>query len=122
MMSHMKENIVEYCLRKKGATREYPFGPEPLVIKVKGKMFALIFENLEKHTIINLKCDPVIADNLREQHENVRPGYHMNKKHWNSITLDGSVPEPDLLAMIDHSYLLVVKTLSKSLQQSILDT
>ncbi|MGN7760001.1 MmcQ/YjbR family DNA-binding protein [Paenibacillus sp. 22594] len=117
----MKTNIIEYCVQKKGATKEYPFGPEPLVIKIQDKMFALIFENLEKHTIINLKCDPVIADNLREQYENVRPGYHMNKKHWNSITLDGSVPEPDLFAMIDHSYLLVVKTLSKSLQNSILE-
>ncbi|WP_371916083.1 MmcQ/YjbR family DNA-binding protein [Paenibacillus sp. P32E] len=121
MKSTMKTNIIEYCLQKKGATQEYPFGPEPLVIKIQDKMFALIFENIEKHTIINLKCDPVIADNLREQYENVRPGYHMNKKHWNSITLDGSVPEPDLFAMIDHSYLLVVKTLPKSLQNSILE-
>ncbi|WP_262988459.1 MmcQ/YjbR family DNA-binding protein, partial [Enterococcus faecium] len=74
-------NIIEYCLTKKGAVKDFPFGPDILVIKVAGKMFALIFES--RHTI-NLKCDPVIAENLREQHENVQPGYHMNKKHWNT--------------------------------------
>lgn len=121
MKDNVKVNIIEYCVKKKRATMDYPFGPDPMVVRIEGKMFALIFENLERHTIINLKCDPVIADNLREQHDKVRPGYHMNKKHWNSVTLDGSVPEADLFFMIDHSYNLVVQSLSKSLRESILE-
>ncbi|MNC68431.1 hypothetical protein D3C75_1190260 [compost metagenome] len=117
----IRENIIQYCLEKKGADPTHPFGLDSLVIKVEGKMFALIFENNLKQPIINLKCDPVIAANLREQHEQVRPGYHMNKKHWNSVTLDGSVPEQDIYLMIDHSYQLVVKNLPKNLQASILE-
>ncbi|GGH20789.1 hypothetical protein GCM10008013_18340 [Paenibacillus segetis] len=113
------DNIIEYCLMKTGATKDYPFGPDPLVIKVAGKMFALIFENKENYSYINLKCDPMIAENLREQHENVRPGYHMNKKHWNTITLDGSLPESDIFVMIDHSYDMVVKNLPKNLRELI---
>ncbi|CAM4420129.1 putative DNA-binding protein (MmcQ/YjbR family) [Paenibacillus endophyticus] len=112
-------NIIAYCVNKKGAAKEYPFGPDPLVIKIAGKMFALIFENKGDHSYINLKCDPVIAANLREQHHNVRPGYHMNKKHWNTIAMDGSLPESDLFAMIDHSYDMVVKNLPKSVRESL---
>lgn len=115
----MKNNIIEYCLKKKGATKEYPFGPAPIVIKIAGKMFALIFEEKGMDIRLNLKCDPVIAENLREQHEQVRPGYHMNKKHWNSIIIDGFLPESDVFDMIDHSYDMVVKSLSKSLRESI---
>ncbi len=118
-MKYMKENIIEYGLKKKGAVPTHPFGLDSLVIKVEGKMFALIFENIANQMIINLKCDPVIAANLREQYDNVRPGYHMNKKHWNSVTLDGSVPEQDIFYMIDHSYDLVVKKLPKSIRESI---
>lgn len=117
----MKKNIIEYCLKKKGATKDNPFGPDPLVIKIAGKMFALIFEDKGDNFLLNLKCDPVIAENLREQHETVRPGYHMNKKHWNTITIDGSLPEPDVFVMIDHSYDLVAKNLPKSLRESILE-
>lgn len=113
----MKNKIIEYCLKKKGATKEYPFGQDPVVIKIAGKMFALIFEDKE---YLNLKCDPMIAENLREQHESVRPAYHMNKQHWNTIIMDGSLNEPELFAMIDHSYDLVVKNLPKSLRESIL--
>ncbi|MEV5027941.1 MmcQ/YjbR family DNA-binding protein [Paenibacillus sp. LPE1-1-1.1] len=115
----MENNIIEYCLKKKGATKDYPFGHDPLVIKIAGKMFALIFEDKVDNFLLNLKCDPVIAENLRDQHETVRPGYHMNKKHWNTITIDGSFPESDVFEMIDHSYDLVVKNLPKSLQESI---
>lgn len=115
----MKNNIIEYCLKKKGATKDYPFGPDPLVIKIGGKMFALLSKDNGDHFHLNLKCDPVIAENLREQLETVRPGFHMNKKHWNTITIDGSLPESDVFDMIDHSYDLVVKTLTKSLRESI---
>ncbi|MNZ92235.1 hypothetical protein D3C78_1112530 [compost metagenome] len=117
----LKSNIIEYCLKKKGATKDYPFGPEPLVIKVAGKMFALIFEEKSGHIRLNLKCDPLIAENLREQHEAVRPGYHMNKKHWNTITIDGSLSDSEIFSMIDHSYEVVVKKLPKTLRESILD-
>ncbi|OBZ17121.1 MmcQ/YjbR family DNA-binding protein [Bacillus sp. FJAT-26390] len=113
----MDNKIIEYCLKKKGATKDYPFGFTPLVIKIAGKMFALIFEEKEGFVYINLKCDPIIAENLREQHEAVRPGYHMNKKHWNTVTIDGSLPDSDIFAMIDHSYDLVVKSLPKSLRE-----
>jgi predicted DNA-binding protein (MmcQ/YjbR family) len=117
----LKNNIIEYCLKKKGATQEHPFGPTPLVIKVADKMFALIFEETGKLVRLNLKCDPVIAENLREQHESVRPGFHMNKKHWNTIMIDGSLPESDVFDMIDHSYDMVVKKLPKSLRESMLE-
>lgn len=110
-------NIIEYCLTKKGAVKDFPFGSDILVIKVAGKMFALIFEN--RHTI-NLKCDPVIAENLREQHENVQPGYHMNKKHWNTVLINESMNESDVFPMIDHSYDLVFSKLPKSTREAIL--
>ncbi|WP_219839198.1 MmcQ/YjbR family DNA-binding protein [Paenibacillus sp. R14(2021)] len=100
----------------KGAAKDYPFGPEPLVMKVGGKMFALISEN-----DIALKCDPVIAENLRQQHEAVKPGYHLNKKHWNSITVDGSIPLEEICDMITHSYELVLKGLTKAERSRITD-
>lgn len=106
---HMIDHLIEYCLSKPGAKEDHPFGPDPLVAKVGGKMFALV-----SGTSISLKCDPVIAENLREQYEAVTPGYHLNKKHWNSIRVDGSIPENELEDMIDHSYELVVKGLPKA--------
>lgn len=101
--------IIDYCLSLKFAEKDYPFGPEPLVMKVGGKMFALIADNA-----ISLKCDPVIAENLREQHEAVKPGYHLNKKHWNTVTVDGSIPLGEINDMIAHSYALVFKGLPKA--------
>lgn len=114
----MKNNFIEYCLNKKGAIKDYPLGPDqdPFAIKIAGKIFALFYE---EKGYLNLKCDPVIAKNLREQHEDVRPGYHMNKQHWNTIILESSLPESDIFAMIDHSYDLVVKSLPKSIRESI---
>lgn len=100
--------LINHCEQKPGAQRDYPFGPEPLVMKVAGKMFALIsFDS------ISLKCNPVIAQNLREQHTAVQPGYHLNKKHWNTVTVDGTLSELELQEMIDHSYELVVASLTK---------
>ncbi|PQP81333.1 MmcQ-like protein [Paenibacillus sp. PCH8] len=115
----MKNTMIEYGLSKKGATKDYPFGPDPVVLKVEGKMFALIFEDKQENCLLNLKCDPIVAENLREQHEAVRPGYHMNKKHWNTVTLDGSLSEEDVLVMMDHSYDMVVKTLPKRIRESL---
>jgi predicted DNA-binding protein (MmcQ/YjbR family) len=103
----------EYCLSKPGATEGTPFGPDVLVFKVGGKMFALAALN-EVPTTVNLKCDPDLALDLRDRYEQVRPGYHMNKKHWNTVEIEGGIPDAELRKMIDHSYDLVVETLPKS--------
>lgn len=103
-------------LAQKGATEETPFGPEALVYKVMGKMFALVAWEEEPLTI-TLKCEPGQALFLRDLYPAVRPGYHMNKKHWNTITLDDTVPEAELAAMIDDSYELVVKSLTRAQQE-----
>ncbi|MGN7356670.1 MmcQ/YjbR family DNA-binding protein [Paenibacillus sp. SAF-054] len=116
----MENRIIEYCSLKKGATKDYPFGSDPLVFKIAGRMFALVFQGKgEAPLYINLKCDPVIAANLREQHEAIQPGYHMNKQHWNTVMIDGSLSPSDILAMIDHSYELVVQKLPKSLRHTL---
>jgi predicted DNA-binding protein (MmcQ/YjbR family) len=107
------EQIREYCLKKKGVTEEFPFDEETLVFKVVGKIFLLA--SLESIPLqINLKCDPEKAIELREEFESVQPGYHMNKKHWNTIIIDGTVPAKKILEWIDHSYNLVVSGLKKS--------
>jgi predicted DNA-binding protein (MmcQ/YjbR family) len=107
------EQIREYCLKKKGVTEEFPFDEETLVFKVAGKIFLLA--SLESIPLqINLKCDPEKAIELREEYESVQPGYHMNKKHWNTIIFDGTVPTKKILEWIDDSYNLVVAGLKKS--------
>lgn len=112
-------DLIRHCLAKRGVSQEYPFGPSPMVMKVGGKMFVLISEENSIH--ISLKCDPVIAANLREQNPAIRPGYHLNKTHWNTITVDGSLSEEELHGMIDHSYDLVLKSLPKTKQALILE-
>jgi len=107
-----------YLLKKRGATEEQPFGPQALVFKVMGKMFALVAWE-ETPLRITLKCDPYDAVALRHQYQAVQPGYHMNKKHWNTITLDRSIPNDEILEMIDDSYDLVVKKLKKALRQQL---
>jgi predicted DNA-binding protein (MmcQ/YjbR family) len=103
----------EYCLSKAGATEGTPFGEDVLVFKVGGKMFALAALD-EVPARVNLKCDPDLALELRDRYEQVRPGYHMNKKHWNTVEIDSGISEAELRKMIDHSYDLVVKRLPKS--------
>ncbi len=103
----------EYCLGKGDAIEDLPFGPDVLVFKVAGKMFALAALD-EMPTTVNLKCDPDWALDLRDRYEQVRPGYHMNKKHWNTVEIDTGIPDADLRRMIDHSYELVVKSLPKA--------
>ena len=100
-----------YCLSKKGVTEEFPFDNNTLVFKVCGKMFALA--DVDEFESINLKCDPEEAVLLREQYPAVVPGYHMNKKHWNTVVMDGSVGDRLLTQWIDHSYELVVQKLTK---------
>ena len=107
------EQIREYCLKKKGVTEEFPFDEDTLVFKVAGKIFLLA--SLEAIPLqINLKCDPEKAVELREEYESIQPGYHMNKKHWITIILDGTIPRVELFGWIDDSYSLVIAGLKKS--------
>ena len=103
------------CLSFNGATEEFPFGDEVSVFKVGGKMFALSF--LRRQPLeVNLKCEPELAVELRTSYESVRPGYHMNKRHWNTVTLGGDLPERLARDMVEDSYDLVVSALPKRVQ------
>lgn len=105
------EELRTWCISKKGVSEDFPFDETTLVFKVMGKMFALT--DLEGDLSINLKCDPEKAVELRELYPCVMPGYHMNKRHWNTILLDGSVPDQLIRQWIDHSYAMVVEKLTK---------
>lgn len=105
------EELRAWCISKKGVSEDFPFDETTLVFKVMGKMFALT--DLEGELTINLKCDPEKAVELRELYSCVLPGYHMSKKHWNTILVDGSVPDQLIQQWIDHSYALVVEKLTK---------
>src|SRR4051812_43753031 len=108
------EEFRQYCLEKPKVTEGTPFGPDVIVFKVAGKMFALASLD-EVPATVNLKCDPDLALELRDRYEEVQPGYHMNKKHWNTVELSGGVPARELRKMIDHSFELVVKSLPAKL-------
>ena len=108
----------EYCLTKPNAIEGTPFGETVLVFKVAGKMFALMSLD-EVPATANLKCDPDLALELRDRYEQVRPGYHMNKKHWNTVEIEGGIPETELRKMIDHSYDLVAQSLSRASRSTI---
>ncbi|HRO23063.1 MAG TPA: MmcQ/YjbR family DNA-binding protein [Promineifilum sp.] len=112
------KTVTSWLLAKKGATEETPFGPDALVYKVMGKMFALVAWEEEPLTI-SLKCEPGQALFLRDLYPAVRPGYHMNKKHWNTVTLDGTIPEDEVRGMIDDSYELVVKSLTRAMKEEL---
>jgi predicted DNA-binding protein (MmcQ/YjbR family) len=105
------EEIREYCLSKPGVTESLPFNDTALVFKVIDKMFALLHLS-EDSRGISLKCDPELAIELREQFPEVTPAYHFNKKHWNTIYMDGSVSDNLIFEWINHSYQLVVDKLS----------
>ena len=107
------EQLQNAMVSKKGVVEETPFGPQALVFKVMGKMFGLIAWR-EEPISVTLKCDPDFALALRAQYEAVTAGYHMSKKHWNSIVLNGTVPDDLVVTMIDDSYALVVKGLKKA--------
>ncbi len=108
------EDLRAYCIQKPGVSESFPFDETALVFKVMDKMFALT--NLKGDLRINLKCDPELAIDLRERYSFVIPGYHMNKKHWNTIIIDNNVPAKLIFEWIDHSYDLVVKSLTKEKQ------
>jgi len=105
--------LCNYLIAKPGARRDMPFGPDALVFKVLDKMFALVAWQADPLTV-SLKADPVDAMILRKQFEAVKPGYHMNKKHWNTVTLDSSIPDEELRLMIDESYTLVVQGMTRA--------
>ena len=107
-----------YCLSKNGVTECFPFDDETLVFKVSSKMFALT--NINKPVLeINLKCDPFMSEDLRRDFPAITPGYHMNKKHWNTIILDGSIPDEKILFLVDLSFELVYSGLKKSEKQAL---
>lgn len=106
------ESLRNYCLLKDSVTEEFPFGNDTLVFKVNGKIFLLA--SLDNSPLqFNVKCDPDKAIELREQYDSIIPGYHMNKKHWNTVITDGSLSAKLLKEMIDDSYNLVAQSLSK---------
>ncbi|MFD0893117.1 MmcQ/YjbR family DNA-binding protein [Luteolibacter ambystomatis] len=105
-------DVIAHCLSKPGAEETTPFGPDVLVYKVGGKMFALTVPE-DFPARVNLKCDPERAEELRDEYESVIPGYHMNKRHWNTVILNGALPSKLVRELIDHSYDLVVASLPK---------
>ena len=114
----LPETVREFCLTFKGVTESFPFDEDTLVFKVMGRIFALL--SLENHTL-NLKCDPEKAIALRETYDAVTPGYHMNKKHWNTIQLTGQVAERLIREWIGESYRLTVSELPKKIQENLKD-
>ncbi|HMN05575.1 MAG TPA: MmcQ/YjbR family DNA-binding protein [Flavobacteriales bacterium] len=107
----------ELCLALPGVTEETPFGPDTLVFKVSGKIFALT--DINTFESVNLKCDPERALELRECYHGILPGYHMNKKHWNTVLADGSVPDALIRELLRHSYDLVVASLPRKAQAAL---
>ncbi|MDA7517776.1 MmcQ/YjbR family DNA-binding protein [Akkermansiaceae bacterium] len=116
-MSFLADNAQEYLIAKAVVTEETPFGPDVLVYKVAGKMFATLGFQDEVGRM-NLKCDPKRALELRDEWDAIIPGYHMNKKHWNTLVLDGSVPAQLIAELIDHSYDLVIKSMTKAQREA----
>lgn len=112
------EEFREYCLSKRYVTECFPFDEVTLVFKVADKMFALSGLN-HKPTIVNLKCDPERSIQLREEFEDVIAGFHMSKKHWNTITIEGNISNEMIIELIDHSYDLVVKGMTKKKQKDL---
>ncbi len=113
------EDIRNYCLSKGGVTEDFPFDMTTLVFRVGDKMF-LLTDVQSKELSVNLKCEPGLSLQLRSTYESVKPGYHMNKKHWNTVIIDGNIPDKEIFMMIDHSYDLVFKKLKKSEKDKIL--
>jgi predicted DNA-binding protein (MmcQ/YjbR family) len=110
------EELREYCMDKKHVTESFPFDNETLVFKVMNKMFALT--GINKNPLsVNLKCDPEKAVALREEYSCVLPGYHMSKQHWNTVVIDGSVPDKLVKEWIDESYNLIVASLPKRVRE-----
>ena len=108
------EEFRDYCITKKGVTESFPFDESTLVFKVMGKMFALT--GVDNFDFINLKCDPELTIELREKFNAIKPGYHMSKKHWNSVYVNQDVSDKLIYQFVDDSYNLIVKSLPKKIQ------
>ncbi len=113
MSGSQRDQVIRACGAKPGSAEDYPFGDEVAVFKVGGRMFALVPLGAPPGSV-SLKCDPHLAAGLRTRYPAVTPGYHLNKRHWNTVELDGSVPDEELLELIDHSYELVVARLTRA--------
>ncbi|MDD2821902.1 MAG: MmcQ/YjbR family DNA-binding protein [Flavobacterium sp.] len=115
------ETYYEYCLSKKGVTEHFPFDEDTLVFKVGGKMFALssLIQWEKGNPSVNLKCDPERAQELRAEYDAIQPGFHMSKVHWNTIIVNAGVSDALFKELMDHSYELVFKSLTKKLQTEI---
>jgi len=113
MARSRRDRMILECSAKPGSAEDYPFGDEVAVFKVAGKMFALVSLGAPPGSV-SLKCDPELAVELRARYRAITAGYHLSKRHWNTIALDGSVPEDELLDLIDHSYELVVEGLTRA--------
>lgn len=113
------DQFTEYCLSKKATLMDHPFGEETICLRVAGKIFAITSYSIPLK--VNLKCDPEEAVELRERYEEVQPGYHMNKTHWNTINFEGSISDKELKRMIDNSYDLIVKSLTKKQKELMSD-
>jgi predicted DNA-binding protein (MmcQ/YjbR family) len=111
------EEYRDYCINKIGVTEGFPFGETTLVFKVMGKIFTL--SGIENFVSINLKCIPELAIDLREEYNSIKPGFHMNKKHWNTVQINGDVNDKKIYELIDLSYNLVVKSLTKKLKDEL---
>jgi predicted DNA-binding protein (MmcQ/YjbR family) len=112
------DQLRDHCLAFEGAEETFPFGPDVSVFKVGGKMFAL--SRLAADPLaVSLKCDPELAEQLREAHASVLPGYHLNKRHWNTVTIDGSLSDETLREMIEDSYDLVVSKLPRAKRRAL---
>jgi predicted DNA-binding protein (MmcQ/YjbR family) len=116
------QQYFDYCLSKKGVTEHFPFDEDTLVFKVGGKMFALAsLQAWERgNPSVNLKCDPERAEELRAEYDDIQPGYHMSKVHWNTVNVNREVSDKFLKELIDHSYDLVFKSLTKKIQGEVL--
>ena len=112
MTDSLQDRVIVACSAKPESAEDYPFGDDVAVFKVVGKMFALVTLGPAPGSV-SLKCDPDLAAGLRRRYAAITAGYHLNKRHWNTVTLDGSVPEDELLDLIDHSYELVVARLPR---------
>lgn len=109
------EEVSAHALSLNAVVEDHPFGPDLDVYKVEGKIFALL-STRDRTASVSLKCEPELALHLRQQHPAITPGYHLNKRHWNTVLLDGSVPDDELLELIEHSYERVIAGLPKAVR------
>ncbi len=116
------QQYFDYCLSKNGVTEHFPFDEDTLVFKVGGKMFALasLSEWEKGNPSVNLKCDPERVEDLRAEYDDIQPGYHMSKVHWNTVKVNRDLSDKFLKELIDHSYDLVFKSLTKKIQSEAL--